>query len=182
MAAIPPNQTLYIRNLNDKIQKPVLKETLYSLCVSYGRVLDIVALKTTKMRGQAFIVFSDIASATTAMRHLNGRTVFGRPLCIEYALSKSDVVAQKDGTYKYGEKREHTSAEQRKRLLGITEGAKRQASEEAEEREAKRRAVGDADEESDGEQDMRDDDSDDDSDIGPMPPAEEAPEQEIGPQ
>ncbi|KAJ1935584.1 hypothetical protein FBU59_005339 [Linderina macrospora] len=179
MTAIPPSQTLYIRNLNDKVQKPVLKETLYSLCVSYGRILDIVALKTTKMRGQAFVVFSDIAAATTAMRHLNGRAFFGRPLNIEYALSKSDVVAQADGTYRYGEKREHMSAEQRKRLLGIGEtvdGVKRRASEDADVPEAKRRAVkGDGDEkeedqESDGEQDMNDGDSDDDSDIGPMPP------------
>ncbi|KAJ1959253.1 U2 small nuclear ribonucleoprotein B'' [Dipsacomyces acuminosporus] len=75
------------------------------------------------MRGQAFVVFSDITAATTALRQLNGRQFFGRPMQVEYALSKSDVVAQADGSFKFGEPRKHMSAEHRKRLLGITVSA-----------------------------------------------------------
>ncbi|KAJ2538035.1 hypothetical protein EV175_006549 [Coemansia sp. RSA 1933] len=167
MASIPPSQTLYLRNLNDKIQKDVLKRTLYETCVGYGRILDIVALKTLKMRGQAFIVFADITTATAALRHLNGRTVFGRPMYVEYALSKSDIVAQEDGTLKYGEKRGHVSAKERKRLLGISEGgggvpAKRRSPEHEldDERSAKKQAVEEEDSDSDGSS----------SDVGPMPP------------
>jgi hypothetical protein len=33
---------------------------LYVLCSQFGSVLDVVALKTPKMRGQAFVVFQDL--------------------------------------------------------------------------------------------------------------------------
>ncbi|KAJ2513973.1 hypothetical protein H4217_006021 [Coemansia sp. RSA 1939] len=183
MASIPPNQTLYVRNLNDKIRKDVLRRTLYEVCIDYGRILDIVALKTMKMRGQAFIVFENISTATAALRHLNGREVLGRAMHVEYALSKSDAAAQRDGTFAYGEERAHVSAAERKRLLGIAgrdsgTTAKRRAdaddnAEEGEKDEqgsnghlAKRQAVG---EESfpDAEDSGSDSDS---SDVGPMPP------------
>lgn len=47
---------------------------------TYGSVLDVVALKTMKMRGQAHIVFRDVQSATQAMRALEGQTFLGRQL------------------------------------------------------------------------------------------------------
>ncbi|KAJ2776445.1 hypothetical protein H4R18_005665 [Coemansia javaensis] len=119
MASIPPNQTLYIRNLNDKIHKDTLKHTLYGLCVAYGRVLDIVALKTIKMRGQAFVVFDDITAAAAALRQLNGRQILGRPMHIEYALSKSNAAALNNGTLSGAKPHTHMSAAERKRLLGI---------------------------------------------------------------
>jgi U2 small nuclear ribonucleoprotein B'' len=46
----------------------------------YGAVLDVVALKTSKMRGQAHIVFKDISTASIAMRALEGSTFFGREM------------------------------------------------------------------------------------------------------
>jgi len=54
---IPPNQTLYINNLNEKLPKDELRRALYALFGQFGPVLDVVALKTVRMRGQAFIVF-----------------------------------------------------------------------------------------------------------------------------
>ncbi|CAG8567260.1 8535_t:CDS:2 [Acaulospora morrowiae] len=80
MSSILPNQTLYVRNLNEKINKEELRRSLYSLFSAYGRILDIVALKTIKMRGQAFIVFKEIQSATTAMRGLNGFMFYDKPM------------------------------------------------------------------------------------------------------
>ncbi|KAF3937625.1 hypothetical protein ABW19_dt0206374 [Dactylella cylindrospora] len=97
---VAPNQTLYISNLNDKIHKPDLKIALYTLFSTYGIVLDVVALKTMKMRGQAHIAFRDIASASTAMRACQGMMFFGRPMKIQYAKSKSDTIAKLDGTYR----------------------------------------------------------------------------------
>ena len=35
-----------------------LRRSLYSLYSQFGRIMDVVALKTRKMRGQAFVVFS----------------------------------------------------------------------------------------------------------------------------
>lgn len=47
-----PTQTLYINNLNEKIKKEILKKTLYSLFSQYGRIVEIVACKGIKLRGQ----------------------------------------------------------------------------------------------------------------------------------
>ncbi|KAI8947108.1 hypothetical protein F4801DRAFT_582695 [Xylaria longipes] len=98
---IPPNQTLYVTNLpSAKINKADLKTALYLLFSSYGPVLDVVALKTAKMRGQAHIVFRDTHAATQAMRSLDGFQFLGKELKIQYAKSKSDTIAKLDGTYK----------------------------------------------------------------------------------
>ncbi|KAF3174195.1 U2 snRNP complex subunit msl1 [Orbilia oligospora] len=95
-----PNQTLYISNLNDKIHKPDLKIALYTLFSTYGVVLDVIALKTAKMRGQAHVAFRDIAGASTAMRGCQGMVIFGKEMKIQYARSKSDTIAKLDGTYR----------------------------------------------------------------------------------
>ncbi|GJN83802.1 U2 snRNP complex subunit msl1 [Purpureocillium lilacinum] len=99
--SIPPNQTLYITNLpSAKIQKADLRTALYMLFSTYGTVLDVVALKTMSMRGQAHIVYKDVQTSTQAMRHLNGQMFLGRELRIQYAKSKSHFVAKLDGTFK----------------------------------------------------------------------------------
>ncbi|KAI3331865.1 RNA-binding domain-containing protein [Xylariaceae sp. AK1471] len=98
---IPPNQTLYVTNLpSAKINKADLKTALYLLFSTYGPILDVIALKTAKMRGQAHIVFRDINAATQAMRSLDGFQFLGKELRIQYAKSKSDTIAKLDGTYK----------------------------------------------------------------------------------
>ncbi|KAF9879026.1 RNA recognition domain-containing protein [Colletotrichum karsti] len=98
---IAPNQTLYVTNLpSAKIQKNDLRTELYLLFSTYGPVLDIVAMKTMKMRGQAHITFRDVQAATQAMRSLEGFDFLGRSLTIQYAKSKSDFVAKLDGTFK----------------------------------------------------------------------------------
>ncbi|KHN99942.1 Nucleotide-binding, alpha-beta plait [Metarhizium album ARSEF 1941] len=98
---IPPNQTLYVTNLpSSKIQKADLRTALYLLFSTYGPVLDVVALKTMSMRGQAHIVYRDVQTATQAMRSLEGQAFLGRQLKIQYAKSKSHFVSKLDGTFK----------------------------------------------------------------------------------
>ncbi|GJN08133.1 hypothetical protein PR202_ga26025 [Eleusine coracana subsp. coracana] len=75
---IPPNQTIYLRNLNEKLKKEELKRSLYALCSQYGRILDLVALKTPKLRGQAWVVFSEITAATNAFRGLQEFDFYGK--------------------------------------------------------------------------------------------------------
>lgn len=57
-----------------------LKKSLYGLFLPFGPVLDIVALKTLKMRGQAFVVFRDIEAATQALRKLQNYVFYGKPM------------------------------------------------------------------------------------------------------
>ncbi|XP_033645837.1 U1 small nuclear ribonucleoprotein A-like [Asterias rubens] len=102
---IPPNQTIYINNLNEKIKKDELKKSLYAIFSQFGQILDIVALKTLKMRGQAFVVFKDINSATNALRSMQGFPFYEKPMRIQYGKSTSDAVSKLQGTFVPREKR-----------------------------------------------------------------------------
>ena len=57
-----------------------LKKSLYAIFSQFGTILDIVAMKTLKMRGQAFVVFNDIASATNALRSMQGFPFYEKPM------------------------------------------------------------------------------------------------------
>lgn len=80
MALSQPNTTLYINNLNDKVNKEELRSQLYALFTTYGKIIDVVASKSPKMRGQAFLVFTDLAAATTAMRACEGMMFYDKPM------------------------------------------------------------------------------------------------------
>lgn len=77
---IRPNHTIYINNLNEKIKKEELKKSLYAIFSQFGQILDIVALKTLKMRGQAFVIFKEISSATVALRSMQGFPFYDKPM------------------------------------------------------------------------------------------------------
>ena len=46
----------------------------------FGKVVDVVALKTLRLRGQAWVVFSDVAAATNALRAMQGFPFFDKPI------------------------------------------------------------------------------------------------------
>nr|XP_033794963.1 U2 small nuclear ribonucleoprotein B'' [Geotrypetes seraphini] len=102
---IRPNHTIYINNINDKIKKEELKRSLYALFSQFGHVMGIVALKTMKMRGQAFVIFKELGSATNALRQLQGFPFYSKPMRIQYAKTDSDVVSKMRGTFGDKEKK-----------------------------------------------------------------------------
>ncbi|KAK1412734.1 hypothetical protein QVD17_34215 [Tagetes erecta] len=104
-ADIPPNQTIYVKNLNEKVKKEELKRSLYALFSQYGRILDVVALKTPKLRGQAWIVFSEVTAASNAVRQMQNFPFYDKPMRIQYAKGKSDCIAKADNTFVPKEKR-----------------------------------------------------------------------------
>ncbi len=59
---------------------PELKRSLYALFSQFGQIMDIVALKTTKMRGQAFVIFKELSAATNALRQLQGFPFYNKPM------------------------------------------------------------------------------------------------------
>ena len=77
---VVPNQTLYLNNLNEKIKRADLKRALYGLFSQFGRIIQIVAKGTFRLKGQAWVVFDDITAATSAKRQLQGFPVFEKPL------------------------------------------------------------------------------------------------------
>uniref|UniRef100_A0A8C5CL65 Small nuclear ribonucleoprotein polypeptide B2 n=1 Tax=Gadus morhua TaxID=8049 RepID=A0A8C5CL65_GADMO len=96
---IRPNHTIYINNMNDKVNKDELKRSLYALFSQFGQIVDIVAMKTSKMRGQAFVVFKELAASTNALRQLQGFPFYNKPMRIQYAKTDSEVIAKMRGTY-----------------------------------------------------------------------------------
>ncbi|XP_055332660.1 U1 small nuclear ribonucleoprotein A-like [Paramacrobiotus metropolitanus] len=99
-----PNCTLYVNNINEKIKKDELKKSLFHLFSQFGPVLDIVALKTMKMRGQAFIVFKDVASATSGLRALQGCPFYNKPMKIAFAQTESEATQKRTGTFRMRKK------------------------------------------------------------------------------
>jgi U1 small nuclear ribonucleoprotein A len=82
-----------------------LKKTLYLIFSAYGNIVEINCTSTYRMRGQAWIIFDQLNSATRAQRELQNFLFFGKPLRIAFAKSKSDTIARLDGTYTQRAKR-----------------------------------------------------------------------------
>lgn len=104
-----PNATLYVKNIDWKIKKALLRRALYSLFTRHGKVVEIVTLRRDGLRGQAWIIFEDVQAATAALKAEQGFTFFGKDMDLEYAKEKSDRVAKKDGTYVPKAKRQKVS-------------------------------------------------------------------------
>ena len=120
-ADISPRETIYVNNLNERINKEELKKSLYAAFSQFGPILDVVALKTFRMRGQAFVVFRDISSATNAVRQMQGFPFYDKPMKLDYAKAKSDATAKLDGSYLAKVREERTAkrrAEREERKAG----------------------------------------------------------------
>lgn len=83
-------QTLYLKNLNDKVNKNVLQHILYVLFSTYGDVLCV--MMPPRLRGQAHIVLDTKQLANNAVRGLQGLLLFGKPVIIDYAKTKTHFV------------------------------------------------------------------------------------------
>jgi RNA recognition motif-containing protein len=95
----PVSQTIYVHNLNNKVHKDALRKQLYLYFTQFGRIMAIVASKRPGLEGQAWIVFEDDSCATKALKDSQGFELLGKNMRVEYCTTKSDVVAQEDGTW-----------------------------------------------------------------------------------
>ncbi|ESQ39405.1 hypothetical protein EUTSA_v10001603mg [Eutrema salsugineum] len=102
---VSPNQTIYINNLNEKVKLDELKKSLNAVFSQFGKILEVLAFKTLKHKGQAWVVFESAESASTAIAKMNGFPFYDKPMRIQFAKTKSDVVAKADGTFVPREKR-----------------------------------------------------------------------------
>lgn len=91
-----PNQTLYCRNLKTNINVKLLKTLLFEFFVPFGDIVSIQAVRSAKLREQAFVTFRSKASATTAMSTQQGRLFLGNPIRIEFAAQTSKTVPSSD--------------------------------------------------------------------------------------
>ncbi|KAJ9543177.1 hypothetical protein OSB04_022884 [Centaurea solstitialis] len=112
---VPLNNTIYINNLNEKTKLDELKKSLQAVFSQFGKILEILAFKTLKHKGQAWVVFEEVSSATSALRQMQGFPFYDKPMRIQYAKTKSDVIAKTDGTFVPREKRKRHEEKGRKR-------------------------------------------------------------------
>ncbi|XP_067940706.1 U1 small nuclear ribonucleoprotein A-like [Watersipora subatra] len=120
-----PSHTIYVNNLNEKIKKEELKKSLYAIFSQFGQILDIVALKTLKMRGQAFVIFKEINSATKALQSMQGFPFYDKPMRISYSKKDSDVIAKMKGTFVPREKGaktdDHVPKKKKKKTVAVAQ-------------------------------------------------------------
>jgi hypothetical protein len=76
----------------------VHSQSLFCLSI-FGQVLEIITLRRDGLRGQAWVIFEDVQTATDALQKEQGFTLFGKDLKIAYANEKSDRIAKRDGSY-----------------------------------------------------------------------------------
>ena len=96
-----------------------MKRVLHACFSQFGRILDVVVMSKFRLRGQAWVVFENVPAATRALQQLQGFPLYGKPMRIQYAREKSDVVSKADGTFRPRDKEEvaRLNAEKRDRLL-----------------------------------------------------------------
>ncbi|KAK4941574.1 hypothetical protein LTR66_014795, partial [Elasticomyces elasticus] len=88
----------FVKNLEERIAIPELIEALHELFTDYGTVIDIVAKRNLKAKGQAFIVFSTPEEAASAIEEVQGFELFGKPVVLDFAKTRSDkTVEQTEG-------------------------------------------------------------------------------------
>lgn len=127
-----PNATLYIKNIDWKIKKGLLKRALYTIFSRHGKVVEIIALRKQGLRGQAFVIMDNVQAATAALQAEQGFSFFGKDMVIEYAKAKSDRIAKRDGDYVPKAKRQKLQAEQQQEAERAEEAAEAEKPDEEE--------------------------------------------------
>jgi RNA recognition motif-containing protein len=71
-----------------------LTEALRTVFSEFGNVVDVVAKKNLKAKGQAFVVFDDPESARSAIEEVDGFELFDKPMKVALARSRSDKTVE----------------------------------------------------------------------------------------
>lgn len=83
--------------MEESIKPDQLVEALTEIFSEYGNVIDLVAKKNLKAKGQAFVVFDDTEAAKRAIEEVQGFELFDKPMKLDYARTRSDATVQKEG-------------------------------------------------------------------------------------
>ncbi|KAK5165251.1 uncharacterized protein LTR77_009349 [Saxophila tyrrhenica] len=138
----PPNAT-FIKGIDEKIKIPALIDGIKEVFEAVGDVVDVIAKKNIKARGQAFVVMASREQAETAIDELQGFDLFGEPMTLAFAKTRSDAtVLREDGETGLEEhKKKRLAEKERKQALEEADkkqnAAKRSAPENLAERPAK---------------------------------------------
>ncbi|KAJ4323166.1 hypothetical protein N0V84_004429 [Fusarium piperis] len=116
MASEAPISTVYVQNLEERVKLETLTEALRTIFSEFGNVVDVVAKKNLKAKGQAFIVFDDPESAQSAIEEVDGFELFNKPMKVALARSRSDKTVEMNCSQEEFEShKRHRQAEKDKR-------------------------------------------------------------------
>lgn len=101
-----------MRNLDERVKIPRLVDALREIFSTFGEVVDIVAKKNIKAKGQAFVVFESAEEAGEALEELQGFDLFDKPMQLAFAKTRSDAtVEREDGADELERHKRHRLAE-----------------------------------------------------------------------
>lgn len=63
-----------------------LKKSLYAIFSQFGQILDILVARNLRMKGQAFVIFKEVNSASNALRSMQGFPFYDKPMVGEYGV------------------------------------------------------------------------------------------------
>ena len=87
-------RSVYVQNLEERVKLEPLTEALKTLFSEIGTVVDIVARKNVRAKGQAFIVLDGPDDAGTAIEEMQGFELFGKPMKLSMARTRSDKTVE----------------------------------------------------------------------------------------
>lgn len=87
-----------MQNLQERVKIETLVESLRTIFSEFGKVVDIVAKKNLKSKGQAFVVFDDPQNAHDAVEEIQGFELFDKPMRLAIARSQSDKTVEAKGS------------------------------------------------------------------------------------
>jgi len=97
-ANVPPNNTVYVNNLNEKISRGELVDGLREVFGQFGKVLDITCYtKIKRCKGQAWVVMEETESASNAVAEMQNFIFFNKPLRVAFSKNVSDATLKRDG-------------------------------------------------------------------------------------
>lgn len=107
-----------VKNLEERIKIEQLKEALTEIFSEYGNVIDLVAKRNLKAKGQAFVVFDDVKAAELAIKEVQGFELFEKPMILDYAKTPSDATVKREGNHdEFDSHRRRRLAEKGKYLI-----------------------------------------------------------------
>ena len=87
---------MYVRNLDESIKIPALIEALHGLFDEFGTIVDIVAKKSLRRKGQAFVIYDNVDSAQNAIDDLQGFDLLGKQMSLDFAKARSDATVKRE--------------------------------------------------------------------------------------
>lgn len=111
--------SVYAQNLEERVKIAPLTEALKAIFSEFGSIVDIVAKKNVRAKGQAFIVFDHAVEAENAIDEMQGFELFGKPMKLSMARSRSDkTIEMKCTGDEYAVHKRHRQAEKGKEAMG----------------------------------------------------------------